>query len=73
MEDEAKIMHKLTVSKKKESFKVIKEWAKHRQQTLGLHRMMIDILLAEVDVRLKSSVENFGIYSQFFRERAKQE
>lgn len=38
-----------------------------------MHRAAIDELQAELDKRVKASIDNVEAYCQFFREKAKQE
>jgi hypothetical protein len=40
---------------------------------LGMHRTAIDELQAELDKRIKASIDNIEAYCNFFREKAKQE
>ena len=64
---------KMGFEKKKTNYEMLKEWDRKRAELLGLHGRIIELLQNEVDVRIKSSLENFEYYQTFFREKAKQE
>lgn len=40
---------------------------------MNLHRNMVETLHNEIDKRIKASLENFEIYTNFFKEKLKQE
>lgn len=64
---------KMSFEKKKANYSMLREWDGKRAESLALHGRMIELLQNEVDLRIKSSLENLEHYQTFFREKAKQE
>jgi hypothetical protein len=64
---------KMGFEKKKANYEMLKEWDRKRAENMALHGRMIEMLQNEIDLRIKSSLENFEHYQNFFREKAKQE
>lgn len=48
----------MAVSKKKENYQQLKRWDQKRSEMLGAHRNAIEELQAELDRRIKSSIDN---------------
>lgn len=71
--EEMRMLVKMGFEKKKTNYEMLKEWDRKRAELLGLHGRIIELLQNEVDVRIKSSLENFEYYQTFFREKARQE
>lgn len=69
---EATMIQKMIHEKKKENYQLLKKWDKRREDSLALHRNSIEVLQGEVDKRIKFSIENLEIYTNFFKEKAKQ-
>ena len=71
LEQENKAMLQMTVSRKRENYSQLKKWDAQRSEELQLHINGIEGLHTEVDVLIKSSIDNLEAYITFFKERAK--
>jgi hypothetical protein len=71
--EEMRMLIKMSFEKKKANYSMLREWDGKRAESLALHGRMIELLQNEVDLRIKSSLENLEHYQTFFREKAKQE
>lgn len=67
-----RMLVKMAFEKKKANYEMLKEWDRKRAENMALHGKMIELLQNEIDLRIKSSLENFENYQTFFKEKARQ-
>ena len=70
--DEYKMLIQMIISKKKENYKMLKEWDDKRVKDHSLHLTVVEELERALDTQARISFENLEIYLSTFREIANQ-